>query len=698
MIRFVWLLLLTGVCLASPAQALEPVRLQLRWMHQFQFAGYYMALEKGYYRDAGFDVKILPGGPDVPRPVEEVLQGRADYAVTGSGLVIEYMRGQPVVALAAIMQTSPIVWIVRGDDTIKAPHDLVGKKVMLMPPPESAELLTMFLQEGIALNRINVLPTTFRIDDLLEGRVDASDGYISNEPFLLQQRGIPYRVINPRDYGVNFYADVLMTHAERARQHPEKVRAFTEATLAGWRYAFQHMDETVQLIHKHYAPDRSIAHLRYEAEALHKLAMPDLVQLGHMNPGRWEYIARSYIRMGMAVGEPNVDGFMFNHIGREIDYALAWRVGLGALLVMLMMAAVTFRYVRISHTLRREMALRQKTEDELRESNQQLEALATTDRLTRVWNRRKFELVVDSEIGRAHRYGGTFALLYLDIDHFKAINDSFGHAIGDRILCEVAGRIQTSLRESDFLARWGGEEFVVLVPNTGLGDAEVLAEKLRARLAEKPFDKVGRVTASFGVTCLRPGDDIDQLMRRVDRALYRAKFLGRNRVVCPRTKDGGPDLLDAPAVSRLDWSDAYSLDVPWLDAQHRRLFDLANQAIQAVVQGLPREQAVRAMAELVEEMALHCAEEEAIMERIGYDHAEHHRGDHAELLDEASELLQRWQENDLSHGALVDFLVRQLITRHILVDDRALAQAILPAMPELGMQPASGQAAGASVG
>jgi len=674
-------LLLWLLWLAPAAQALEPVRLQLRWLHQFQFAGYYVALEKGYYRDAGLDVTILPGGPDVPRPVEEVLQGRADFAVTGSGLIIEHMRGQPVVALAAIMQTSPIVWIVRDDGRIKVPQDLVGKKVMLMPPPESAELLTMFLQQGISLNRVNVQPTTFRIDDLISGKVDAYDGYISNEPYLLAQRGVPHRVINPRDYGVNFYADVLMTHARLAAENPEKVRAFTEATLAGWRYALDNIDETVKLINDRYAPDRSIEHLRYEAEQIHKLVMPDLVQLGHMNPGRWETIAKSYIKVGMAVGEPDVEKFVFDPRAREQDERLAWRVGLGSLLLLLLVGAVAVRYVRVSHALRAEMARRQLAENELRASNAQLEALATTDRLTRVWNRRKFEMTIESEIGRAQRYGGTFALLFFDLDHFKAINDSFGHAIGDEVLCEVARRVQDTLRESDMLARWGGEEFALLLPNTSLDDAHVLAEKLRAMLADHPFAKVGHMTASFGVTCLRPNDTHDQLMRRADRALYRAKFLGRNRVVCPQTKDGAPDMLDSPSVFQLAWSEAYVLGVPLLDGQHRRLFDLANAAIRAVTQGLPAEEAAAALGRLVEEMATHCIDEEGLMERIGYLHADHHRADHAELIDEAHELLERWRAGDISHGALVDFLVQQLIAQHILSDDRELATALLTTTP-----------------
>ncbi|WP_158217766.1 ABC transporter substrate-binding protein [Marinobacterium stanieri] len=192
--------------------------IQLRWLHQFQFAGYYMALEKGYYKEAGLDVKLLEGGPSALNPLDELMSGRCDFAITSSGVVINRMEGKPVQAVAAIMQTSPIVWITLKSANIQTVEDMAGKRAMLMPPPESAELLTVLRQDQYNNLNVEFQHTSFDVEELVRGKTDAYDGYISNEPYVLTQQGIEYNLINPRDYGVNFYADVLVTRESLAEQ------------------------------------------------------------------------------------------------------------------------------------------------------------------------------------------------------------------------------------------------------------------------------------------------------------------------------------------------------------------------------------------------------------------------------------------------------------------------------------------------
>ena len=118
------------------------------------------------------------------------------------------------------------------------------------------------------------MPTSYDLRDLLSGRVDAYDAYVTNEPFLLQQLGIPYRLIEPRSYGIDFYGDVLFTSRQELQDHPERVKAFREATLKGWHYAIEHVDEMVDLIRQRYAPYKSREHLLFEAQALIKLIQP----------------------------------------------------------------------------------------------------------------------------------------------------------------------------------------------------------------------------------------------------------------------------------------------------------------------------------------------------------------------------------------------------------------------------------------
>ena len=161
---------------------------------------------------------------------------------------------------------------------------------------------------------------------------------------------------------------------------------------------------------------------------------------------------------------------------------------------------------------------------------QELERLAVTDWLTGLPNRRYVEDELDQEVERSRRYDNDLALIMFDVDHFKAVNDRFGHDAGDRILKALSQTVAEALRGPDRLGRWGGEEFMILAPETGREGAEDLAERLRALVAGTSFPEVEGITASFGVTTLRPQDRLRTLTRRVDEALYWAKEQGRNRV------------------------------------------------------------------------------------------------------------------------------------------------------------------------
>jgi len=163
-----------------------------------------------------------------------------------------------------------------------------------------------------------------------------------------------------------------------------------------------------------------------------------------------------------------------------------------------------------------------------------LEELATTDVLTGTFNRRKFNELILAEIERVRRYGHPLSLLVVDIDHFKRINDTHGHDAGDEVLIVLAGLIRTGIRATDSLARWGGEEFVVLSPEVSVEEAAGLAERLRRAAGTYAYSFVGSVTASIGVAQHRAGETPDELFARADEALYRAKEGGRDRVEVAR--------------------------------------------------------------------------------------------------------------------------------------------------------------------
>jgi diguanylate cyclase (GGDEF)-like protein len=248
-----------------------------------------------------------------------------------------------------------------------------------------------------------------------------------------------------------------------------------------------------------------------------------------MNPGRWHAIAQSYLELGMAEGPIELDGFIYK---RKVatDHSLLYQVLAGALLALLLLGLVALRFARLTQKLRLEVKRRHQAEQELRSSNLQLERLANTDRLTGQWSRLKIEELAHNEIKRAERYGFPLALVFLDIDRFKSVNDQYGHDVGDCVLTGVAQRIRTHLRDSDSLCRWGGEEFIILMPHTDLDQACLIAEKLRGLLAAEPLTGTISVTGSFGVAQWQAGQGLGELVHSADLMLYRAKKLGRNRV------------------------------------------------------------------------------------------------------------------------------------------------------------------------
>lgn len=176
---------------------------------------------------------------------------------------------------------------------------------------------------------------------------------------------------------------------------------------------------------------------------------------------------------------------------------------------------------------------------ELKRLNVQLEGQATTDALTGIWNRRKFSERLHAVIQESKRYGMPLALIFFDVDHFKKVNDTYGHDAGDMVLKEISRIVSESIRQTDIFARFGGEEFVILVHNNDARTGRVLAEKIRSRVSHHIFPLVGRVTCSLGVAQFYPDDTPESLIQRADTAMYTAKQGGRNRVATICSCEGG---------------------------------------------------------------------------------------------------------------------------------------------------------------
>ncbi len=633
---------------ATAVHALEAVTLQLKWTHAFQFAGYYAAIEKGFYEQAGLSVNLLEATPGT-EPVKIVVDGKADFGVGTSSLLLERHAGVPVVALAVIFQHSPLVLVARQNQPLQSVHDLKGKRVMF--EAQSSELKAYLRQEGINDAALQALPHSFNTRDLIEGRVDGMTAYSTNELFDLDNAGFAYQTYSPRAVGIDFYGDNLFTTERQIKENPARVAAFRTASLKGWQYAMAHPDEIIDLILAKYSKHRPRAFYEFEAQQMVPLLQSSLVEVGYMNPGRWQHIAQTYSALGLLPKNVSLDGFLYYTTPSSSIWSPYFGGALALLLGMTLLAsyilrtnrrlatslatqkqvqqalseskqlyqsilqaspdavvvsdlqgiirnvspaAVTmvcgatenqllgrniadfrdtsetqravanitamfegvyngaedYRLIRLDGSLLdteinaeivrdgqgqpsglifviRDISERKKTEEHIRH-------IAQHDPLTGLPNRALFSDRLQSAITNAVRDKTGLALMFIDLDKFKPVNDTYGHGVGDLLLQDVAQRMLQCLRDSDTVARIGGDEFVVLLRGANaIPETLVVAEKIRSGL-DRPFLLEGhtlQISCSIGVALFpEHGTDDITLAKNADLAMYRAKESGRNQV------------------------------------------------------------------------------------------------------------------------------------------------------------------------
>lgn len=337
------LLLLALICNTTAAFALDPVTLQLKWTHEFQFAGYYAAQELGYYREAGLDVSFKEAKPsdDI---VEEVLSKKADFGTGSSGLILNRHKGQSVVVLGVIFQHSPYVLITRKDSPNPSIHDLICKRIMI--EPLAIELQAYLLREGIPPECYAPLVHSFNFEDLLNNKTDAMAAYITSEPFFLKQAGADFHVLSPRSAGIDFYGDNLFTSEQEIRENPERVRAFREASFRGWKYAMTHPEEVIDIIlAKYNSQHHSREQLRFEADQMAPLIQAHLVDIGYMYPGRWQHIAEIYTELGMLPNNFSLNGFLYTPNAKEDFSWIYYWFTIGSLIFVIVVSIATYIYL-----------------------------------------------------------------------------------------------------------------------------------------------------------------------------------------------------------------------------------------------------------------------------------------------------------------------------------------------------------------
>ncbi len=747
-------LILLWICFTVLAAQppVQKVSVQLQWVDQFQFAGYYIAIEKGFYRDAGLEVELHPFDPK-KLAVDEVMSGRSTYGIGRSSLLNDRMGGKNVVALAAIFQSSPFVLLSLKSLDIQTPRDLIGKRVMMTEDFQDAiSVRAMLNSQEIRLDQLNVIEHSYNPLDLANGKTDVMACYISNEPYVLREKGIETNAINPEQYGFDFYSDILFTSEAEVRTHPKRVRAFVDATLKGWEYAFAHIPETAKLIYSRYNPQKkSLQSLIYEGEVLKSLAYRGELPVGAISVDKFRRISDVYKVMGIHQDENRLKGFVYDdadhqRIGmgveersflhtntirytatpswppfnftsseedevlegiafdfwklivertgmrssflpsmtwggafhavktKEVDVILGTTLSAGkepyaifskpyatfpnvivtnktinflpglealegkkvaitqwysvidkigtnypkisvvpvedtreglkllsagrvdALVDILPVVSylinadhhidlkisgttefdvdvrmmirndypelkavidkgidsisvaerqrILNRYIAISYEDRVDytwafiavsialcvIGIFVFRQFEMGKYHQKLLKMATTDPLTGLANR----IRLDEKLSEYHQfYDRTqrpFSVMIIDLDFFKRVNDTYGHLVGDKVLVALARLLTENIRTIDMAGRWGGEEFLIICPETDIEGAKALAQKIRSAIREYDFPHIHTLTCSFGVSQSREGDRIESIVGRADSALYRAKEEGRNRI------------------------------------------------------------------------------------------------------------------------------------------------------------------------
>jgi NitT/TauT family transport system substrate-binding protein len=294
LIRAAMVTLLTAAMLlaaCAPQESEQPpdqVTVQLKWIHQAQFAGFYAADQKGFYAEEGIDAILTPGGPHLPpaTAIADLVAGEADFAIVGGDqLLAARARGEPAVAIAVIFQRNPYVYASLEGSGIERPQDLVGKKVMVAPGAE-IQHQALLRKLGIAPDAIEEIPYQRDVTPLTTGQIDAHMVYRTGTGLAFDETGYELNWTWVEDYGIHLYADTIITREGLIRRDPELVERFLRATLRGWRYAIENQAEAVDLTLQYDSTltrDRQARMMATQTPLIHT----GKTKLGWMDRGVW---------------------------------------------------------------------------------------------------------------------------------------------------------------------------------------------------------------------------------------------------------------------------------------------------------------------------------------------------------------------------------------------------------------------------
>ena len=294
------------------ASNLQKTSVQLMWLDQFEFAGFYIAKEKGFYEDVGLDVELKKFDSSMDL-TQKVLDKEADFGLNSSSLLIDKAKGKDVVLLGTIFQSSPLALLALKNSKIETFSDMKNKKVMISNNQENfAPLQSMLKSQGLQPQELSFISHSFDVDDLINKKTDMMSVYVTNEPFILNEKGYEYTIFNPKNFGFNFYEDLIFTSKDFASKNPKLVKDFYNATMKGWKYAFDNIEETAQIIYEKYnTQNKSLKALIFEANEMKKLVYDKNGKFGTISQEKINLILNTYRVMGLINNQLELDDLIY---------------------------------------------------------------------------------------------------------------------------------------------------------------------------------------------------------------------------------------------------------------------------------------------------------------------------------------------------------------------------------------------------
>lgn len=422
----------------------EDISIHLKWYHKYQFAGYYAAQQQGYFQDEDLTVRLIEGGPNTNH-LHQLINGSSQYAVLGSEALGSLALGSPIIIVASIFQHAPELLMTLRSNQVESIQDLRGKSLMLANGEIAGQIPAMLLKNNLTSKDYLRANYDGDVTRLANGAVFAMYGYISNEPFLLQEMGYEVDYFRPQDYGINFYGDNLATNQSELDNNPGRVAAIRRAVIRGWSYALNHPKEIIHYIlslpTKNPQP-YTFKHQQYEAQATFDLIDTNNVPIGTSSPDRWA--AMLDIFNSTTGGQAH---FNPNSIYNEFHQDRSW---INYVLIAAIIASIIILFM---------YSWNRALQSKLNTAISSLEKVALEDVLTGLKNRSSMMLFIEE--CRIKKRNNQFLVL-IDIAGLQKINKDQGLQVADQLIQQVARLLtECALKNSNTYSLYGGKFAII---------------------------------------------------------------------------------------------------------------------------------------------------------------------------------------------------------------------------------------------